>query len=90
VQALVHAHRGKHTEAEHLAQEAVAYAQQTDSLFWKGDTFAVLADVLEAVGRREDAITAWQQALDHYQQKQIIPNSRRTRERLAALQETPI
>jgi hypothetical protein len=42
--------------------------------------------VLEAAGRREDAITAWQDALDRYERKGIIPLARRVRERLAALQ----
>jgi hypothetical protein len=42
--------------------------------------------VLEAAGRRKDAITAWQDALDRYERKEIIPLARRVRERLAAAQ----
>jgi tetratricopeptide (TPR) repeat protein len=89
VQALVHAHRGEHTEAERLAREAVAYAQLTDMLQEQGDALADLAEVLEAAGRRDDAIAAWREALDCYERKQIIPLARRTRERLAALQDVP-
>jgi class 3 adenylate cyclase/tetratricopeptide (TPR) repeat protein len=88
VQALVHAHRGEHTEAERLAQEAVAYAQRTDSLYWQGEALADLAEVLETAGRRDEAIAAWQEALDRYEQKQAIPLARRTRERLSALRPT--
>jgi hypothetical protein len=43
--------------------------------------------VLEAAGRRDEAIAAWQDALDRYERKQIIPLARRVRERLSALQE---
>jgi hypothetical protein len=42
--------------------------------------------VLDAAGRREDAIAAWRRAVDHYERKQIIALARRGRERLAALQ----
>jgi class 3 adenylate cyclase/tetratricopeptide (TPR) repeat protein len=90
VQALVHAHRGEHTEAERLAQEAVVYAERTDSLFWQGEALADLAEVLEAAGRPDEATAALSEALARYQRKQIIPLARRTRERLATLQGTPI
>jgi tetratricopeptide (TPR) repeat protein len=88
VQARVLAHRGEHSEAERLAREAVARLEQTDSLAWQGDGWWDLAEVLEAGGRREDAITAWQEALDRYERKGIVPLARRVRERLATLQET--
>jgi hypothetical protein len=42
--------------------------------------------VLAAAGLREEAIAAWQDALDCYERKPIIPLARRVRERLAALQ----
>jgi hypothetical protein len=44
--------------------------------------------VLEAAGRRDEAIAAWQQALDCYERKGIVPLTRRVGKRLAALQPT--
>jgi tetratricopeptide (TPR) repeat protein len=90
VQALVYAHRGEHSEAERLALEAVAYAELTDSLQLEGDTLADLAEVCEMAGRRDEAAAALHEALDRYERKGIVPLARRMRERLAALQETPI
>ena len=46
VQALVHAHRGEHAEAERLAREAVAIAERTDGLNQQGDALCDLAEVL--------------------------------------------
>jgi class 3 adenylate cyclase/tetratricopeptide (TPR) repeat protein len=86
VQARVLAHRGEHSEAERLAREAVARLERSDSLTMQGDGWCDLAEVLEAGGRREDAITAWQHALDRYERKGIVPLARRVRERLAAAQ----
>ena len=83
--ALLRSHRGDHSEAERLARESVEWAERSDSPVNQGDALSVLAEVLETAGRREDAITAWQQMLDRYEQKGIIPLARRTRERLAAL-----
>src|SRR6185295_4427804 len=69
VQARVLAHRGEHSEAERLAREAVARLEQTDSLTSQGDGWCDLAEVLEAGGRREEAIEAWYDALDRYERK---------------------
>jgi tetratricopeptide (TPR) repeat protein len=90
VAALVAAHRGEHTEAERLAREALTYTQQVDSPQVQGDAYYDLAEVLQTAGRREEAAAAWREALDRYERKGIIPLARRTRERLAALQETAI
>jgi tetratricopeptide (TPR) repeat protein len=86
VAALVAAHRGDPAEAERLAREAVAITEQTDALWWQGDAFVDLAKVLEAAGRPDEAATAYREALDRYERKGIIPLTRRTRERLDALQ----
>jgi tetratricopeptide (TPR) repeat protein len=86
-QALVRSARGRHAEAERLAREAVEIADQTDSLWIQGDAYCDLARVLEARGRRNDAIAALHAALDRYERKQIIPLARRTRALLVALQE---
>ena len=89
VAALVAAHRGDHSYAERLAREAITRSHKTDSPQFQGDAYFDLADVLEAAGRREEAAAAWHEALDRYERKGIIPRARSTRERLAALQETP-
>jgi class 3 adenylate cyclase/tetratricopeptide (TPR) repeat protein len=89
VRAKVLAHHGT-GDAERLAREALAIAANTDFLADQGNAFAVLADVLEVAGRHDEAAAALREALDRYERKQIMPRARRTRERLAALQETPI
>ena len=91
-QALVHSARGQHTDAEKHARGAVEFAMRSDSLALQGDALFDLAEVLKAVGRREETAAAWQAALDRYERKQIIPLAARLRERLAALQEaaTPL
>jgi class 3 adenylate cyclase/tetratricopeptide (TPR) repeat protein len=85
-EALIHSHRGKHVEAERLAREALERAETTDGLHLQGDAFAIIAQVLEAAERREEAIAAWQEALDRYERKGIVPLARRVRQRLAAVQ----
>jgi class 3 adenylate cyclase/tetratricopeptide (TPR) repeat protein len=86
--ALVCSARGQHGEAQQLAHEAVAWADRTDNIQHQGDALWDLAEVLEAAGRRDEAIAAWHEALDRYERKGIIPLARRVRERLAVLQET--
>ena len=84
--ALVHASRGEHVEAERLAREALMHVEQTDSLRGRADAYCDLGQALEAAGRIDEAAAAYREALVLYDRKQIIPLSRRTRERLAALQ----
>jgi class 3 adenylate cyclase/predicted ATPase len=86
-QALVHAHHGRHAESERIAREAVAIDGAGDSLWQAGNSHCVLAEVLEAAGRREEAIAAWNDALERYDRKQVLPVARRVRERLAELQQ---
>ena len=90
VAALVAAHQGDHAEAEPLAREALTYTQQTDSPQSQADAYYDLAEVLHAAGHRDEAGAAWHEALDLYERKGIIPLARRTRDRLSALQATPI
>jgi class 3 adenylate cyclase/tetratricopeptide (TPR) repeat protein len=87
-QALVHSARGEHVEAEQRAREAVEFGLQTDSPLRQGDGFRDLATVLEAAGRRNEAVAALERALECYELKPIIPLARRVRERLSALQPT--
>ncbi len=86
VAALVKANQGDHNDAEQLAREALRRVQEMEALQDEGDALSDLAEVLEAAGRRDEAIAAWHEALDRYERKGIIPLARRVRERLASLQ----
>ena len=86
VDALAHSARGDHAEGEQLAREAVRFACETDSLLWQGQALCDLAEVLEAADRRDEAIAAWEDALERYERKGVVPLVRRVRERLAALE----
>jgi tetratricopeptide (TPR) repeat protein len=89
VEALVRSARAEHAEAELLAREAARFAFETDSPVWQGQALCDLGEVLEAAGRRDEAVEALEQALECYERKEIVPLARRVRERLAALQEAP-
>jgi class 3 adenylate cyclase/tetratricopeptide (TPR) repeat protein len=86
VAALVSSRRGDHDLAEQLARAAVAYLQRTQAPKFQADALCDLAEVLEAAGRRDEAIAAWHEALERYERKGVIPLARRVRERLASLQ----
>jgi len=85
VQALVHAHRGQHTEAERLAREAVAVGEKTDALNMEGDALCDLAKVLVAAGRTNEAAATFEQALDRYERKKNLAMVAQVRRRLAEL-----
>jgi tetratricopeptide (TPR) repeat protein len=86
VAALVNANRGWHTDAVRLAREALTYAHKTDSPIDQADAYSDLAEVLEAAGLRDEAVAAWEEALQRYERKGIVPRAREVRERLASLQ----
>lgn len=85
-QSLVYSARAQHADAERVAREAVSWANRSDSPVSQGEAYGDLAEVLEAAGRREEAVAAWQEALERYERKEIVPLARRVRERLATLQ----
>jgi tetratricopeptide (TPR) repeat protein len=85
VQALVHAHRGDHAQAEPLAREAVAISERTDALNWQGDALCDLAEVLAAAGRTDEAAEALEQALDRYERKKNLAMVAQVQPRLKAL-----
>ncbi len=85
-EALLRSHGGDHAEAERLAREAIEWAERGDSPLAQGDSFSVLAEVLEAAGRREAAAAALREALDRYEQKGVVPLVRRVREKLVGLE----
>jgi class 3 adenylate cyclase/tetratricopeptide (TPR) repeat protein len=80
---IVDAHRSEHLRAEGLLTEAVGLAAGTDSTQIQAEAYEDLGLALERSGRREEARRAWQEALDRYDRKEIVPLARRLRERLA-------
>jgi len=85
-QALVHARRGNHTQAEQLAREAVAITERTDALNNQGDALCDLAEVLQAAGRSDEAAAALAQALERYEHKKNLAMAAQVSDRLAMLQ----
>jgi tetratricopeptide (TPR) repeat protein len=85
VQALVHASRGEHAQAERLAREAVAVSERTDGLNFQADALYDLAEVLRSAGRIEQAATALEQALERYQRKRNVVMAANVRAHLAEL-----
>jgi class 3 adenylate cyclase len=85
VRARVLAHGGEHVEAERLAREAVAIADETDSLNVQGDAYADLAEVLEVGDRPGDAAEALAEALARYERKENLVMAERVRARLKEL-----
>ena len=86
VQALVHARRGQHADAERLAREAVAIVEQTDGLNMQGDALCDLAEVLAAAGSADEAAAVLAQASERYERKHNVAMTRQVRKQLAALQ----
>jgi class 3 adenylate cyclase/tetratricopeptide (TPR) repeat protein len=85
-QALAYSARGRHDEAIALLEEAHVWWSRTDSLPRQGEAYSDLAEVLEAAGRRDEAIAAWRDALECYERKMVVPAATRVRQRLAALE----
>ena len=86
--AKVLARRGDNAAAESLAREAVAMCDTTDMLDVQGDAYADLGEVLLLSGKPDEAAAALEQALERYERKGNLVSAGRTRERLAALQNT--
>jgi tetratricopeptide (TPR) repeat protein len=82
VQARVHAHRGEHDQAERLARESVDIVSRTDWCLQHAQAACVLAEVLDAGGRSEEARAAYEQALELFEQKGSIVDADRIRRRL--------
>ena len=87
VQALVHASRGEHVEAEALAREAVAMMERSDALNFQGDALRDLAEVLQAAGRSNDAAATLAQALERFERKNNLSMTTQVRHRLAELED---
>jgi class 3 adenylate cyclase/tetratricopeptide (TPR) repeat protein len=85
VQALVHASRGEHADAEALAREAVAIVGSTDGLNYQGDALCDLAEVLAEAGRADEAAATLEQALERYERKKNLAMLAQVRPQLEAL-----
>jgi tetratricopeptide (TPR) repeat protein len=85
VQALVDARRARHADAELLAREAVAIAEQTDMLNTQGDALCDLAQVLQAAGRNDEAAATFEQAVERYERKKNLAKAAQVSELLATL-----
>ena len=75
--ARVCARRGDAETAESLAREAVSMAMRTDYVTLQADTYLDLGDVLQAIGRPDEAAPAFEEAVAAYRQKGIVPMAAR-------------
>jgi predicted ATPase/class 3 adenylate cyclase len=82
VKARVLARRGDEGEALRLAREAVARSEPTDHLITKGQAYEALGETLELVGQIDEARTAYEQAIELYEQKGSIADAARVSARL--------
>ncbi|MGA3218074.1 MAG: tetratricopeptide repeat protein, partial [Acidimicrobiales bacterium] len=81
--AKVAAREGDGDQALPLAAEAVEWVERSDQLSWIADVYMGTADVQLAAGRPEEARASVKRALELYEAKGDVPDSRRARRRLA-------
>jgi tetratricopeptide (TPR) repeat protein len=86
VRAKVLARRGERDEAERIAREAVALADETDGLQRRADARVALAEVLGLAAQPDESARALAEALELYEAKGIAVLAARTR---ALLEESP-
>jgi Flp pilus assembly protein TadD len=79
------AQRGEFVEAEKLAREGVDIVEQTDWHLHRGEAFAVLGEVLELAGRRDEARAVYERAIEAFELKGSLPDLDATRQRIAQL-----
>jgi tetratricopeptide (TPR) repeat protein len=80
--AVLLARGGDGEEAQELAREAVRLAETTDNIDYCAGAYASLAEVLDIVGKPDQAADALREALARYEQKGNVVMARRMRERL--------
>ncbi|HEY1358843.1 MAG TPA: hypothetical protein VGF21_11110, partial [Thermoleophilaceae bacterium] len=85
VRARILARRGRQEQADELAREAVALAEQTDMLNYHANALADLAEVEVAAGRAEDGRACLEQAMNLYVQKGNLVALERAGRRLEEL-----
>jgi class 3 adenylate cyclase/tetratricopeptide (TPR) repeat protein len=69
IRAVVQARRGELEDAEQLAREAVERADQTDQVEIQAEARADLGEVLRLAGRRQEAATQFNRAVQLYERK---------------------
>jgi tetratricopeptide (TPR) repeat protein len=79
VRAKVLARRGERDEAERIAREAVAIADETDFLQTRADARVALAEVLDLAARPDESTRALAEASELYEAKGIVVLAARTR-----------
>ena len=79
VLARVRARQGDAATAEELIREAVAIVERTDFLFDRGTVQLDLGEVMELLGRGEEARAAREHALEMFEQKGDLVSAARTR-----------
>jgi tetratricopeptide (TPR) repeat protein len=84
-QAKVLAQWGQFEHAERLAREAVRISEPTDLLNLRADALGDLAEVLHLAGRRQEAITTHQEAIDLYERKGNVVSMEKARTRFDEL-----
>jgi len=77
--ARLRAREGDATKAEELIDEAVAIVERTDFLFDRGTVQLDRAEVMELLGRNEEARAARQRALAMFEEKGDLVSASRTR-----------
>jgi len=85
VQARVLAARGQLEDAEALAREAVALAEQTDFVVYRGDALVDLAHILRDSGMAEPAAAAAAAGLQLHEHKGNLVTAAKIRSELAML-----
>jgi class 3 adenylate cyclase/tetratricopeptide (TPR) repeat protein len=83
--ARVLAHRGQFAEADRLAQEAVEIVEPTDWYLQRAEAARGLGEVLELAGRTDEARAAYEQAIEFFERKGVVPDAEAMRRRLADL-----
>ena len=85
IRAKVLARRGAFDEAERLANEAVELAETGDFLLAHADAVADRAEVLELAGKRAEAASAFERAVELYEQKGVVIAAARAHARIKYL-----
>jgi class 3 adenylate cyclase/tetratricopeptide (TPR) repeat protein len=85
VRGKVLAQRGEALEAESLAREAVALGEKTDMINMQGDAYLDLGEVLVLTGRSDEAVAAFEQAVERYERKGNLASTQYAQARLAEI-----
>jgi class 3 adenylate cyclase/tetratricopeptide (TPR) repeat protein len=86
-QARILTSRAQYNDALALADAAVAITEGTDYITWQGDMHEVRGQVLAAAGRIPEARAAFEDAIERFERKGVVPAIERIRRQLAGLRE---